>query len=122
MSTVKESTVEERILQLLRHLNIEKAHFAACETLDYRGLVANHPEVIASLTLACPLTVDSEVLGPISDKLMVITGDHGQIPESLSNAIDNLQGVEFFALSQFLGLTWDDPIRVRRLKRHVVLG
>ena len=38
MAAEEHLTVEERILQLLQHLGIQKAHFAACEPQDYARL------------------------------------------------------------------------------------
>ena len=54
MAAEAELPVEERILQLLRHLGIQQAHFAASTPADWEGLVTAHPEVISSLTLVCP--------------------------------------------------------------------
>ena len=34
--------LEDRLVQLLGHLNIERAHFAACMPRDWEGLVAKH--------------------------------------------------------------------------------
>ena len=113
MAAEEHLTVEERILQLLQHLGIQKAHFAACEPQDYASLVTNHPEVIASLTLACPRLPDARVLGPITDRLLVITGDRGTGAETLSKVTESLEGATLAKLPGFSGITWDDPMRVK---------
>ena len=50
MTTQASYLVEDRILQLFRHLGIEQAHFAACMPRDWGGLVASHPDIVSSLT------------------------------------------------------------------------
>ena len=47
-----------RLVQVLKHLGIERAHFAGSMLADMTGLVELHPERIASLTLVCPPRLD----------------------------------------------------------------
>jgi hypothetical protein len=54
-----EIPVEEWILNLLRHLGIRQAYFAASNASDWQGLVTAQPEVISSLTLVSPRAVDA---------------------------------------------------------------
>ena len=54
--------VEERIYQLLEHLGIEQAHYAARLGEDWHDLANAHPEVIPSLNLACPMRMASLAL------------------------------------------------------------
>ena len=61
MTTEAELPVEERILRLLQHLGIQKAHFAASNPADWQGLVTAHPEVVSSLTLVTPRALDPNV-------------------------------------------------------------
>ena len=77
MTTEGEVSVEERILQLLHHLGIRQAHFAASNLGDWRGLAEYHSEVISSLTLVSPRAIDSSVLGPLAPRLLVFNGDQG---------------------------------------------
>ena len=62
MAAEMDFPLEGRILQLLQHLGIQQAHFAASNPLDWQGLVATHPEVIASLTPVTPRYIDPSVL------------------------------------------------------------
>ena len=110
MATEGHLTVEERILQLLQHLRIQKAHFATCQPEDLASLITNHPEVIASVTLACPGPAYARVLGPIADRLLVVTGDRGTLSETVSKVTESLEGATLAKLPGFSGLNWDDPI------------
>jgi hypothetical protein len=56
--SVADLSVADRLVQVLDHLGIESAHFAASMLADITGLVQAHPERIASLMLVCPPRVD----------------------------------------------------------------
>ena len=45
-----ELQVEERIMKVLQHLGIAKAHFAARMPRDWSGLVTNHIEAIPPIS------------------------------------------------------------------------
>jgi pimeloyl-ACP methyl ester carboxylesterase len=62
MTTGTDLSVADRLLQLLDHLGIHRAHLAASMLADVTGLVQAHPERIASLTLVCALRVDPNAL------------------------------------------------------------
>ena len=51
MATEATLSVEERLYRLLRHLDVDQAHFAGWTAQDWSGLVAKYPHVISSLTL-----------------------------------------------------------------------
>ena len=51
----------DRLAQVLDHLEIERAHFAASMLADVTGFAQAHPERIASLTLVCPPRLDSRL-------------------------------------------------------------
>src|SRR5947208_1613917 len=51
--------VEERLAQLLAHLGLDQAHFAARLDNDWTGLVLRRPELVTSLTLVCPVYMHS---------------------------------------------------------------
>ena len=61
MSTA-ELSVAERLVQVLQHLGIERAHFAASLPADITGFAQAHPERLASLTLVCPPRLDPRPL------------------------------------------------------------
>ena len=54
MTTATELSVADPLAQVLDHLGIERAHFAASMLVDITGFVQAHPERIVSLTLVCP--------------------------------------------------------------------
>jgi hypothetical protein len=66
--------LEEQISQLLHHLGIEKAHFAARIPRDWQAVLAAYPKSVASLTLLCPRRVEARSLVALASRLLVVTG------------------------------------------------
>lgn len=89
MITKTKLTVTERIVQLLQHLGIEKAHFASRSLDDLTGFAKRHPEMFASLTLVCPATPPIDIISPLGSKLLVFRGD-GSDYDPLSQVIETL--------------------------------
>lgn len=92
MTTERETPVEDRIIQLLQHLGIQKAHFAARGQNDWHGLAANYPEVVSSLTLICPMGFDPQVVASVASRLTVFVGDQGVAAETTRRNLDGLTG------------------------------
>jgi pimeloyl-ACP methyl ester carboxylesterase len=81
MTTKVEPPIEERILQVLRHLGLAQVHIAARVPGDWQDLATTHPESIRSLTLVCPQGMEPGILGPLASRLLVISGDQGRPAE-----------------------------------------
>jgi len=60
MTTETTLLVEERLRRLFQHLGIDRAHVAGRLPSDWRGLATAFPEMVASLTLLGPTTVDPQ--------------------------------------------------------------
>ncbi len=100
--------VEERLFQVLRRLDIDRAHFAARSALDWSGFAGAHPDRIASLTLICPPGIDPEALRPFSSRLLVITGDQGAPMEGLMRTVEGLPGAALKTLNGYFSPGWAD--------------
>ena len=75
--------LETRILQVLRHLGITQAHVVANMTPDWRGIATGHSDLLSSLTLVCPMSLDPHDVSAFASRLLVFTGDQGPQPERL---------------------------------------
>lgn len=113
MATQGSHPVEERIIQLLRHLGIEQAHFAACMPGDWGGLVTSHPDIVSSLTLVCPMGMNLSALRTNAPQLLVITGDQGRPAEEVHRAVASLPGATLITLRDYFSPTWADMIADR---------
>jgi len=101
MATAVALPVEERIRQVLEHLGISKAHFAARGAADWTGLATAHPEVIASLTLVCPLGFDPEVLASVASRLLVFNAEQGASAEMVERNLAGLPDVTTITLTGY---------------------
>ena len=102
--------VEERIIQMLRHLGIEKAHFAACMPRDWGGFVTSYPDVVSSLTLICPIGMNLSALRPNAPRLLVISGDQGRPAAEIRRAMANLPDATSIILRDYYSPMWADVI------------
>ena len=100
-----ELPVEERLWQLLQHLGIERAHFAARGGGDWGGLAAKHPDCIASLSLICPRGMDPSPLSALAPRLLVLAGDQGRPDALVQQVVGNLQGATLITLRDYVSPT-----------------
>ena len=113
MATEAELPVEERILQLLQHLDIKQAHFAASNPADWQGLVTVHPEIVSSLTLVSPRAIVPGILGTLAPRLLVFNGDRGNAAEALQLSMATLPDATLVALHDYLRSNSADVIADR---------
>lgn len=106
--------LEERLVQLLRHLGIERAHIAACMPRDWVGLLTHHNHAIASLTLICPMGIELAALNGQPTPLLVVTGDQGRGAVDAIRDVKKIAGGQSLILENYFSPPWADPIRDRR--------
>ena len=107
MTTESDMPVATRIYQLLQHLGLEQAHFATRSLGDLTGLAAQRPELFASLTLVGPAPPNPEIVGPLSDRLLVFRGDTPGWDE-LDPVVNALPGAALVTLHNWE--PWSDMI------------
>ena len=101
MTTETNTPVEESIVSILRQLGIERAHFAARNLGDWRGMAVSSPESIASLTLVCPLGFDAQTLAPLGERLLVFNADRGGATETIDRNLAGLPAAASVALVDY---------------------
>src|ERR687887_1837188 len=103
--TEVELPVEERLLQLLQHLGIARAHVAARGGGDWGGLAAQHRDRIASLTLICPRGMDPSTLATLAPRLLVFVGDQGRPDALVRQAVADLREATLITLRDYVSPT-----------------
>ena len=103
MTTDAKSPVDKRLVQLFRHVGLDRVHIAARVTADWRGLAATRPETIASLTLVCPTGLDATPLGALASRVLVLTGDQGTPAEAISKAMAAHPEASIITLNDYYG-------------------
>jgi SAM-dependent methyltransferase len=110
MTTAAELSVADRLAQVLDHLGIKRAHFAASMLADVGGFAQAHPERIASLTLVCPPRVDPSALRALGARLLIIAGDQGRPAAMVRDAVTNLPEAKVVWLPGYFSPPWADVV------------
>jgi len=111
MATTPNLPVEERILQLLHHLGLEKAHFAAREFQEFDGLARAHPEILASLTLVCPpRTLKIDALQPLASRLLCFYGGKGPNAAIVEKSLAAMPDAARIRFENYLDVNWSDVV------------
>src|SRR5262245_43548524 len=98
-------SVADRIAQVLDHLGIKRAHFAASMLADVTRLVQGRPERIASLTLVCPPRLDPS-LSTLGARLLIVAGDQGRPAAMVRGAVMNLPEATVVWLPGYFSPPW----------------
>jgi SAM-dependent methyltransferase len=108
--------IEARLLDLFRHLEIERAHIAAGgppPLKDWHTLATLHSERVASLTLISPPNVDSAPLTGLASRMLVFAGDHGRLARGAAELTANLSSVSAHILRGYEWQPWSDVVADR---------
>ena len=99
----------DRLVHVLDHLGIERAHFAASMLADVIDIARTHPERMASLTLVCPPRLDPSLraLGP---RLLIIAGDQGRPGAMVRNSAASLPEATVVWLRGYFSPPWADVV------------
>lgn len=108
MTQPTDTPLAERIFDLMRHLGIERAHFAACMARDWAGFVSAHKSAVASLTLLCPMGIDLDALGANPPPVLVITGDQGRGAIEALREAKKIAGATTLVLPEYFSPPWAD--------------
>jgi hypothetical protein len=95
--------VAARLIQLLQHFGIDRAHVAARLPADWSGLASAHQDFMASLSLVCPGEVPSHVLQPMAAPLLAFTGDQGAPAEAVRRMAQSLPEATVVTLRDYFG-------------------
>jgi ubiquinone/menaquinone biosynthesis C-methylase UbiE len=113
MTTAADFSVADRLAQVLHHLGIERAHFAASMLADVTGFAQAHPERITSLTLVCPPRLDPSPLRALGARLLIIAGDQGPPAAMVRHAVTNLPEATVLWLPGYFSPPWADVVADR---------
>jgi SAM-dependent methyltransferase len=107
MASMAPLPLVDRLLQLLQHFGLERAHVAAAVPGDWRALATAHADRIASLSLVCPIGIDP-ALAAVAAQAQLIHGDQGPIAERARTAVGRMPEVGLVTLAGYAGLSWSD--------------
>ena len=110
MTDEPEQPVERRLLALLDHLGIARAHFGVQNSTELNPLIAERPHCLSSLTLAGPNRLLAEAVRPVAERLYVMYGDAGAGAEAVARAMPDLPETRYLRFDDYMVLIWTDVL------------
>jgi SAM-dependent methyltransferase len=110
MTAEADLSVADRLAQVLDHMGIERAHFAASMLADVASFAQARPERIASLTLVCPPRLDPSALRALGVRLQIIAGDQGRPAAMVRDAVTTLPEATVVWLPGYFSPPWADVV------------
>jgi len=103
----------ERLLALLDHLGLKRAHIATQMPGDIAGLASMHGERLAGIVLCVPTRLDPAQFQHVSDRLLMICGAGGLTADVTSRAAQRLSGAARHVLADYDAPGWADVMADR---------
>lgn len=100
--------VVERLVQLLQHLGIERAHVAGAVPGDWRSLATSYADRLVSLNLVCPTAFDPSAVSSIPSRVLVFHGDRGPTAERVRAGVARVPEAVLVTLADYSGLPFAD--------------
>ncbi|MFM9940357.1 MAG: methyltransferase domain-containing protein [Hyphomicrobiaceae bacterium] len=98
----------DRLVALLDHLGLAKAHVATQMPGDVAGLSLRHPERLAGLVLAVPVRLDPTPFLATAARILMITGETGISAAATRRAGERLTAAQRHALAGYEAGGWAD--------------
>lgn len=103
-----DATPADRLVALLDHLGIGRAHIASQIPGDMAGLVAAHPERLGGIVCVTPIRLDPAPFTAVADRMLLIAGEYGPTFEVTSRAVARLPGARRVMLEGYEAQGWAD--------------
>jgi SAM-dependent methyltransferase len=97
-----------RLVALLDHLGIGRAHVASQIPSDMAGLAAAHADRIGGIVCVTPIRLDPAPFAAVADRLLMIAGEYGPTFEVTTRAAARLPGAHHFILDGYEAQGWAD--------------
>ena len=106
-------TLVERLIAMMDHLGLARAHVATQMTGDVAGLAAAAPERIGGLVLCVPSRLDPTPFSALSSRVLMIAGARGMTAEITARAQTRLPGARRMVLADYDAPGWADVVTDR---------
>ena len=106
--------IEDRLRELFSHLGIRRAHIASAGFYGPSGRICTQaPDLVASMTLVCPLSVPQSIDTDIALPFSICTGDRGELADTVASALQGSDHAHHILLKDCAPLLWDDLVNER---------
>src|SRR5215211_7098321 len=106
----------DRLVAVLDHLGIGRAHVATQIPSDIAGLALTHPERLGGIVLCTPVRLDPAPFTALAGRVLMISGEYGPTFEVTLRAEGRLPGAERYVLDGYEAQGWSDVAADRALE------
>ena len=106
-------TLVQRLAALWDYLGLGVAHLAAQMPADVASFVSSHAERVAGMVLCTPTRLDPSPFVGVSDRVLMITAEHGLTAEATERALARLPGSQRQKLRGYDAPAWADVVADR---------
>ena len=103
-----EMTPSDRLISLLDHLGIGRAHFASQIPSDIAGLAAANPECVGGIVCVTPVRLDPAPFAELGGQMLMVAGEYGPSVEVVRRATERLPGAQRVILDGYEAQGWAD--------------
>jgi SAM-dependent methyltransferase len=103
-----EPTLTDRLVALLDHLAVGRAHIASQIPSDIAGLAAAHPERLGGIVCVTPVRLDPAPFAGVAGQVLTVAGEYGPTFEVTTRAAARLPGAQRFILDGYEAEGWAD--------------
>jgi ubiquinone/menaquinone biosynthesis C-methylase UbiE len=108
---VHDTTPTDRLIALLDHLGVGRAHVASQIPGDMAGLAASRPERLGGIVCVTPIRLDPAPFAGVADRVLMIAGEYGPTWETTSRALTRLPGAQRVMLEGYDAQGWADTAK-----------
>ena len=101
-------TLPDRLIALLDHLGIGRAHVASQIPSDIAGLAAAHPERLGGIVCVTPVRLDPAPFAKIAGRMLMVAGEYGPTFEVTVRAAARLPDARRAILDGYEAQGWAD--------------
>ena len=101
-------TLAERLVALLDHLGIGRAHFAGQIPSDIAGFASAHPQRLGGVVCVTPVRLDPAPFAGVAERMLMVAGEYGPTFQVTTRAGARLPGARRTVLDGYEAQGWAD--------------
>jgi hypothetical protein len=105
--------IADRLVALLDHLGIGRAHIASQIPGDMAELAVAHPERLGGIVCVTPIRLDPAPFTPVAERMLIVAGEYGPTFEVMDRAAARLPGARRLMLEGYEAQGWADTAAER---------
>jgi len=103
-----EMPLSDRLISLLDHLGIGRAHIASQIPSDIAGLAAANPERVGGIVCVTPVRLDPAPFAELGGRMLMVAGEYGPSVEVVRRATERLPSAQRVILDGYEAQGWAD--------------